>query len=103
MIDRDTKYKTIPKTCETCGSVFFITPSDNKRGRGKFCSQLCHRPHATKCNEGFFGKPSPEMAWVLGVVFTDGCLSKARNSHRSRLSIKSIDYQLLDTMRRISW
>lgn len=102
MIDRDVKYKTIPKICETCGSSFFITPSDDKRGRGKFCSQLCHRPHATECNERFFDEPSPEMAWVLGLVFTDGCLSEARNSHRSRLSIKSIDYQLLETVRSVS-
>lgn len=102
MIDRDAKYRTIPKTCITCGQSFFVTTSDDKRGRGKFCSSDCHRPHATECNEKFFDVVSPEMAWVLGLAFSDGNLSDCRNGHRARLSIKSIDYQLLDTVKRVS-
>lgn len=102
MIDRDAKYRTIPKTCITCGQSFLVTPSDAKRGRGKFCSSACNRPNAIECNEKFFDVTSPEMAWVLGLVFSDGNLSDSQSGRRARLSIKSIDYQLLDTVKHIS-
>ena len=101
MADKD-KYKTVKKLCETCGNEFLITPSDAKRGRGKFCSLACSRPGASKCNHTFFREPSPAMAWVLGLVFSDGCLLEGHKGHRARLSIKSIDYQMLYAARRVS-
>lgn len=44
-------------------------------------------------NEDFFSNWSPEMAWVLGLIFTDGCLSGGR------VQICSIDLDLLDKVK----
>lgn len=46
-------------------------------------------------NEDFFSKWSPEMAYVLGLLMTDGCLSKEENgSYNIRLCLT--DKELLD-------
>lgn len=44
-------------------------------------------------DEDFFSNWSPEMAWVLGLIFTDGCLSGGR------VQICSIDLDLLDKVK----
>ena len=46
-------------------------------------------------NEDFFSAWSPEMAYVLGLLMTDGCLSKVKNgSYRIRLCLN--DSELLE-------
>ena len=32
----------VKKTCQICGKEFFICPSWEKKGRGKFCSEQCY-------------------------------------------------------------
>lgn len=45
-------------------------------------------------DEDFFSNWSPEMAWVLGLIFTDGCLSGGR------VQICSIDLDLLEKVKK---
>jgi len=45
-------------------------------------------------NENFFSEWSPEMAWVLGLLFTDGFIGP------SRISIWSMDLELLEKMKK---
>lgn len=99
---RDLKYKTVLKVCDTCNGEFYITPSDNKRGRGKFCSMKCHRPNACLVNGNFFSQPSVEMAYVLGLVYADGYIIKPRKEHKVRLAIKSIDLDLLEMVNNLT-
>jgi hypothetical protein len=46
-------------------------------------------------NEDFFNEWSPEMAWVLGLLFTDG------NANGGRISITSIDFDLLEKVQKL--
>lgn len=46
-------------------------------------------------NENFFSEWSPTMAWVLGLLFTDGCFSG------SRVTITSVDIKLLEKVKNI--
>lgn len=48
-------------------------------------------------NESFFSKWSPQMAWVLGLLFTDGYIMQKGKS--LRVTISSIDYELLEKIR----
>ena len=45
-------------------------------------------------NENFFSEWTPQMAWVLGLIFTDGCFIQ-----EGGISICSIDYELLEKIR----
>jgi len=47
-------------------------------------------------NEGFFSKWSPEMAYVLGLVITDGCVSKT-----SDISLNMNEKELLEKVRNV--
>lgn len=46
-------------------------------------------------NEKYFGKWSPQMAWVLGLLFTDGTIDK------TRVAIHSIDLDLLEKIKKL--
>jgi hypothetical protein len=46
-------------------------------------------------NENFFTEWSPEMAWVLGLLFTDG------NIDESRVAISSVDIDLLEKIKKL--
>ena len=46
-------------------------------------------------NVDFFSEWSPEMAWVLGLLFTDG------NVGRGRITITSIDFDLLEKVQKL--
>ena len=52
-------------------------------------------------NENFFSAWTPQMAWVLGLLFTDGYISQ--NMHTGtgvRVSISSMDFDLLEKIKR---
>lgn len=52
-------------------------------------------PHPHKeINENFFSSWSPEMAYILGLLITDGCISKSKNSSY-RISLCLNDKDLL--------
>jgi len=58
--------------------------------KGKFETFEYH-----EINEKFFSKWSPEMAWVLGLLFTDGSIDK------TRVVIYSIDLDLLEKIQKL--
>jgi len=50
-------------------------------------------------NQDFFSTPSSDMAYVLGLIVSDGCLSTKHQSKREFISIKSIDKDLLEDVK----
>lgn len=62
--------------------------------RGKFARFEYH-----DIDEDFFAQWTPEMAWVLGLLFTDGNIQTDRATHQ-RVSIASIDLDLLENVSR---
>jgi hypothetical protein len=48
-------------------------------------------------NEDFFSVWSPAMAWILGLIFTDGCMQGDKKGQR--VSISSMDLELLEKVR----
>ncbi len=47
-------------------------------------------------NDNFFAKWSPEMAYVLGLIITDGCISKA-----GQVSLNMNDNELLEKVKKV--
>ncbi len=58
-------------------------------------------PRKVSINENFFNFWSPEMAWVLGVIFTDGHFGKANSKGIKRLYIAQKEPELLEKIRRL--
>lgn len=86
----------VTKTCQRCGKAFVVPEWEARRRERKFCGIGCHHEALSgNVNESFFDVPSPEMAWVLGLVVTDGCLGR-KSSGSEFLSIKSIDHDMLE-------
>jgi hypothetical protein len=50
-------------------------------------------------NECFFEKWTPEMAWVLGVIYTDGYFGAANKKGTRRLYIAQKDPEILDKIK----
>jgi len=84
------------KRCLTCGEEFVTYPSNIARGGGKYCSWACRRGNCRAINIDFFKAWSPEMAWVLGLYFADGCVHKGKGWN---ISLVSCDFSLLDKVR----
>jgi hypothetical protein len=51
----------------------------------------------TNINEHFFAEWSEGMAWVLGLLFTDGCLCKVKNGFR--VTYSTVDSELIDKVK----
>lgn len=60
--------------------------------QGKF-ENFTHDP----IDEQFFRTWTPQMAWVLGVIFTDGCMYE--NEMGGRIAISSVDAEMLEEIR----
>lgn len=55
------------------------------------------RYHNTRRNDDFFKVWTPEMAWVLGLMFTDGNVNKTMNAAQ----LTSIDTEMLEQVARL--
>jgi hypothetical protein len=54
-------------------------------------------PHVRRIvNEDFFKKWTPQMAWVLGVIYTDGCLMRPYGSVKGRLTLSQKEPELIE-------
>lgn len=62
--------------------------------KGKFKDFEYH-----EIDEKFFSKWSPEMAWVLGLLFTDGCIHPVKT--RMRVALHSVDFGLLEQVKHL--
>ena len=63
--------------------------------RGKFKDFGYH-----DIDENFFSKWTPQMAWVLGLLFTDGCIwFPKKGTMGCRVSISSKDYEMLENIK----
>src|SRR5687767_7716007 len=79
------KAPKLTRFCEYCGSLFLIGAYEVRRGRGRFCSQVCsNRTKYAPCLERFWAKIDKSNGaescwiWLAGVdssgygTFSDG-------------------------------
>lgn len=57
--------KSIRRVCEQCGSIFYVYPSDRKRGRARFCGIRCRAIYAQK-----HGMTKPPPRGIIPRKFT---------------------------------
>jgi len=54
-------------------------------------------PHVRRIvDEDFFKQWTPKMAWVLGVIYTDGCLVRPHGSVKGRLALSQKKPELIE-------
>jgi len=82
------KYDWVDKICEHCRKLIKYS---SRNPRQRFCSVLCQiKNRAYKVDEKFFDKINSEAkAYILGLVFSDGSISK------QRLSFSSVDRKIV--------
>jgi len=90
----------VGKVCEECG-VFFL---NKKWNSGRFCSRSCAGKssgknsggkYKIKANKDFFKTWTPEMAYTVGFIAADGCITKHSESSWM-LRIMSTDRDILE-------
>lgn len=90
----------VTRICEKCQQEFLIPQwrlNQNPK-RGRFCSRVCQGNGFCEVNENFFSKQNPQMAYVLGLLVTDGYLMY-KSDGRELLALKLIDRDLLEEVR----
>jgi len=97
MVDR-TAWMT--RICEKCQQEFLIPQwrLNESPKRGKFCSRKCQGNGYCEVNENFFSEQNSQMAYVLGLLVTDGYLTH-KSDRREILCLKLIDRDLLEEVR----
>ena len=54
-------------------------------------------PHVRRIvDEDFFKQWTPKMAWVLGLIYTDGCLVEPHGSVKGRLTLSQKEPELIE-------
>ena len=90
------RYDHSDRVCPQCGSAFLFNPSNAHQ---IFCSNQCNilsRTH--KADRDFFKIVDTEAkAYVLGLMFSDGCIYSTGNSKHVNFSSK--DRDLIETFR----
>jgi len=78
------------RKCEVCGNIFKTYPSRVRIGWGRFCSRKCKYLWLGKRNRIQVNlRPSPTLAYMLGVLEGDGCVYKVQS--RRVISLCTID------------
>lgn len=47
---------SMARTCETCGTIFYVHPSDLHTGRSRFCQRSCRRYPSAPIHDRFWSK-----------------------------------------------
>jgi excisionase family DNA binding protein len=94
------KASWVARTCDGCGQEFVIPQwrLNQSPKRGKFCSRKCQGNDYCVVNENFFSSQNSQMAYVLGLLVTDGYLTR-KSDGREILCLKLIDRDLLEEVR----
>lgn len=84
--------------CKTCGDYFEAT-----RKYRKFCSKSCANSYNTSLrriqDENIFKVIGEDEAYIIGLIWADGCISWDKHSKRFRLTISSNDKRELESIR----
>ena len=85
----------VSKTCLTCGNVFYIPKwrLNQNPNRGSYCSRECQGNPRIEINKDYFKIQSSDMAYVLGLLSADGCITN------NQMSLKLIDRDILEKIK----
>jgi hypothetical protein len=85
----------ILKTCLSCGREFYIPQwrLNQNPNRGSYCSRGCQGNPRIEINKDYFKIQSSDMAYVLGLLSADGCITKGQ------VSLKLIDKDILEKIK----
>lgn len=83
------------KICEKCGKKFITRKRD-----GRFCSKSCANSYNTTArripdNSIFENGFNIMNAYILGIIYADGCLTYDKHSHRFKINISINDEELM--------
>ena len=81
----------VSKTCLSCGKEFYIPQwrLNQNPNRGSYCSRECQGNPRIKIDKDYFKNQSSDMAYVLGLLSADGCITN------NQMSLKLIDRDIL--------
>ena len=82
----------ISKTCLSCGKEFYIPQwrLNQNVNRGSYCSRECQGNPRIKIDKDYFKNQTNDMAYVLGLLSADGCITN------NQVSLKLIDRDILE-------
>jgi len=85
----------VSRVCLTCGKEFYIPQwrlNQNPK-RGTYCSRECQGNPRISINKDYFKTQTSDMAYVLGLLSADGCISN------NQISLKLIDKNILEKIK----
>ena len=84
--------------CNNCSKEFEV----NKKAQ-KYCCRSCASSHKVTIDSNAFGIEinTSNKAYLLGYIFSDGCLSYDKHSRRERITIVSNDLQIINEFHKI--
>ena len=62
--------------CPICGTLFSIKQSKAEKWENHFCSRECYNKAKSELMVHVNLNPSPELAYILGVIVGDGCVGE---------------------------
>jgi DNA-binding transcriptional regulator WhiA len=86
--------------CKECGQNFEAHDWRNNR---QFCSLSCSGKHTMKADDNsvFQNGLNQKNAYIMGLIYSDGCLSYDENSDSYRVTISLNDHKMISTLNEI--
>jgi hypothetical protein len=85
----------IKKKCLSCGKEFYIPQwrLNQNPNRGSYCGRVCQGNPKININRDYFKTQTSDMAYVLGLLSADGCITN------NQISLKLIDRDILEKIK----
>ena len=92
--------------CPVCSTLFSIKPSKAEKWENHFCSLECYHKAMSDLRLSVNLNPSPELAYILGVIVGDGCVgeytikSGGKTKRRYPVKLAVADYEFAKSFAR---
>jgi len=92
--------------CPVCSTLFSIKPSKAEKWENHFCSLECYHKAMSDLRLSVNLNPSPELAYILGVIVGDGCVgeytikSGGKTKKRYPVKLAVADYEFAKSFAR---
>jgi len=81
--------------CNQCRTEFYAAPHEIAAGNGLYCSKACFGMAHRKHHPGIMVRMDPDMAWALGLLASDGSVSRRG---QVTLAVRESDRELADKL-----